>query len=58
MSVINFYLFPIELKPEIVKIQRPFMLKACIFPQSLTNWGGIFKSINYEFFYAYDRIDM
>ena len=29
---------------------RTSMLKACIFPKSLTIWGGIFKSINCEFF--------
>ena len=34
------------------------MLKACIFPKSLTTWDGIFKSINCEFFHEYDQIDM
>ena len=39
--------------------QRTSMLKACIFPKSLTTWGGIFKSKNCEFFFhAYDQIDM
>ena len=37
---------------------RTSMLNACIFPKSLTEWGGIFKSINCELFHAYDQIDM
>ena len=40
-------------------ILRTSMLKVCIFPKSLTTWGGIFKSINCDFFFhAYDQIDM
>ena len=30
--------------------ERSSMLKACIFPKSLTTWGGIFKSMNCQLF--------
>ena len=38
--------------------ERTSMLKACIFPKSVTKWDGIFKSISCDFFHAYDQIDM
>ena len=34
------------------------MLKACIFPKSVTKWGGFFKVWIVHFFHAYDQIDM
>ena len=40
------------------KTKRTSMLKVCIFPKSLTKLGGIFKSINCDFFHAYDQIDI
>ena len=33
-------------------VQRT-MLKACIFPKSLTTWGEIFKTINCDFFFMH-----
>ena len=32
-------------------MRRTSMLKVCIFPTSLTTWGGIFKRINCVFFF-------
>ena len=37
---------------------RTSMPEACIFPKSLNKWGGIFKSINCDFFHAYYQIDI
>ena len=34
------------------------MLKACIFPKSLTKWGRSFKSMNCGIFYSYDQTDI
>ena len=33
-------------------LERTSMLKACIFPKSLTTWGGSFISINCDFFFS------
>ena len=32
---------------------RTSMLNACIFPKSITKWGGIFKSMNCAFFFMH-----
>ena len=40
--------FAFDILPKV--LERTSMLKMHIFPKSLTKWGGIFKSINCEFF--------